>query len=71
MKVTEASEICKVLSAPHRLAILQQLVKGEQCASELLVHFDISQPTLSHHMKTLMEGNLLTERREEIGRAHV
>ena len=47
MNLTEASEICKVLSDPHRLRIMRRLVDGEQCAGELLKEFTISQPTMS------------------------
>ncbi len=63
MNLTEASEICKVLSDPHRLRIMRRLVDGEQCAGELLKEFTISQPTMSHHMKTLAESGLVTERK--------
>lgn len=64
MEVTAAAEICKVLSDPHRLQIMKALVDGEQCASELLKAFTISQPTLSHHMKTLVEAGLVSERKQ-------
>ena len=64
MDVTAAAEICKVLSDPHRLRIMRALVDGEKCASELLQDFTISQPTLSHHMKTMVEAGLLTERKQ-------
>ena len=63
MNINEVSELCKVLSDPHRIRILQLLVDGEKCASELLGEFTISQPTLSHHMKTLVEAGLLTEKK--------
>ena len=63
MNIAEVSELCKVLSDPHRLEIMKQLVDGEQCASELLKNFSISQPTLSHHMKVMVASGLLTERR--------
>ena len=63
MKLAEVSELCKVLSDPHRLEIMKQLVEGEKCASELLKSFSISQPTLSHHMKVMVASGLLTERR--------
>ena len=59
MNVNEVSELCKVLSDPHRIHILQMLVSGEKCASELLEKFTISQPTLSHHMKTMTDSGLL------------
>ena len=64
MDLNAAAEICKVLSDPHRLEIMRTLVDGEKCASELLQAFTISQPTLSHHMKTLVEAGLLTERKK-------
>jgi len=64
MNIIEVSELCKVLSDPHRLEIMSQLVNGEKCASELLKNFSISQPTLSHHMKVMVSSGLLTERRE-------
>ena len=63
MTLAEVSEICKVLSDPHRLQIMKQLVDGEKCASELLAEFTISQPTLSHHTKTMVDAGLLTERK--------
>ena len=63
MEWSTAAEICKVLSDPHRLQIMRALVGGEKCASELLCDFTISQPTLSHHMKTMVEAKLLRERK--------
>lgn len=63
MNVNEVSELCKVLSDPHRIHILQMLVSGEKCASELLEKFTISQPTLSHHMKTMTDSGLLQEKK--------
>lgn len=63
MNVNEVSEICKVLSDPHRIHILQMLVDGEKCASELLEKFTISQPTLSHHMKSMTDSGLIQEKK--------
>ena len=63
MNINEVSELCKVLSDPHRIRILQLLVDGEKCASELLGEFTISQPTLSHHMKTMTDSGLLQEKK--------
>ena len=64
MRLEEASAICRILSDPHRLAILEKLMEREQYGSELLRDLTISQPTLSHHLKAMVEGDLLTERRE-------
>ena len=64
MNVNEVSEICKVLSDPHRIQILQMLVDGEKCASELLEKFTISQPTLSHHMKSMTDSGMIQEKKK-------
>lgn len=59
-----ASLICKALGDPNRIQIVQLLTDGELCACNLLEHFQITQPTLSHHMKILTECNLVTSRKE-------
>lgn len=54
----------KVLADPSRLEILDILSCGERCACDLLEHFNFSQPTLSHHMKVLVDYKLVTTRKE-------
>jgi len=63
MSYKELSSIFKIFSDPSRLEILDLLSCGELCACELLEHFQFSQPTLSHHMKTLIDNNLVTTRK--------
>ena len=63
MSYKELSTILKVLSDPSRLEILDLLSCGELCACDLLEHFQFSQPTLSHHMKSLVDNELVTTRR--------
>lgn len=58
------SKKLKVLGDPNRLKIIDLLSCGELCACEILEHFDFTQPTLSHHMKVLMDGGLVTARKE-------
>ena len=53
MDTNQVSLICKALSDPNRLRIIQLLTYGEQCGCELLDQMQITQPTLSHHMKAL------------------
>ncbi|CAD2072379.1 ArsR/SmtB family transcription factor [Phocicoccus pinnipedialis] len=53
----------KILSNPSRLEILDLLSCGELCACDLLEHFQFTQPTLSHHMKTLVENDLVIARK--------
>lgn len=64
MNSIEAALICKALSDSNRLQIMDLLKGGEMCACKLLEHFDISQPTLSHHMRILSESNLVLARKE-------
>ena len=60
----ENSKIIKALSDPNRLKIMDILSCGEMCACDILEHFDFTQPTLSHHMKVLMENNLVNVRKD-------
>ncbi|WP_300410787.1 metalloregulator ArsR/SmtB family transcription factor [Lagierella sp.] len=55
-------QIFKSLSDSNRLKILNYLGKGELCACELLEYLDISQSTLSYHMKNLIETDLILVR---------
>ena len=64
MNEIDAAKICRALGDPNRLQIVQMLSGGEMCACRLLEHFQITQPTLSHHMKILCECGLVNTRRE-------
>ena len=64
MNEEKISEICKALGDPNRLKIIKLLTDGEQCACKLLEDFQITQPTLSHHMKILSETGLVSVRKE-------
>ena len=64
MSDMDAALLCKALSDANRLKILRLLSSGEKCACKLLETFDITQPTLSHHMKILCECGLVCARRE-------
>jgi arsenate reductase len=49
---------------PTRLAILRQLSdSGEVCACDFTACCDVSQPTVSHHLKVLKEVGVLTSER--------
>lgn len=52
--------IFKALSDETRLNILQMLTSGELCACKILESFDITQPTLSYHMKILTDCGIVT-----------
>lgn len=55
----EYAEIFKVLSDPNRLKIIELLIKGETCGCTLIDKLDITQPTLSHHLKKIAEVGLV------------
>lgn len=58
------SRVFKALGDSNRLRILNLLSDGEKCACEILKCFNISQSTLSHHMKILSECGLVKSRKE-------
>ncbi|SHJ42600.1 transcriptional regulator, ArsR family [Clostridium cavendishii DSM 21758] len=58
------AKIIKALSDSNRLKIIDILSCGERCACDILEYFDFTQPTLSHHMKVLMECGLVNSRKE-------
>ncbi len=60
--MNEYIRVFRALSDPKRVRILEILCKSEECACVLLDDLDISQPTLSHHMKILCESGIVAER---------
>ena len=54
----------KALADENRLAIMMSLQKREKCACYLLEELNISQSTLSHHMKLLCDSGLVDYRKE-------
>lgn len=56
--------IFKAFCDENRIRVLKRLRTGEKCACKLLEELDISQPTLSHHMKILCDAGVVTGRRE-------
>ena len=60
----ETARVFKAFCDENRLQILELLRSGEKCACKLLDDLQISQPTLSHHMKILCDANLVQGRKE-------
>ena len=58
------ADIYKALGDTNRLMIVDMLAGGELCACKILEKFDITQPTLSHHMKTLCACGLVKGRKQ-------
>lgn len=64
MTADKTALICRALGDGNRLDIVRLLSGGEMCACKLLEKFNITQPTLSHHMKILCECGLVETRWE-------
>lgn len=60
----ETATIFKALGDEKRIKILQLLSTGEKCACRLLEEIDITQPTMSHHMKILCDAGIVTGRKD-------
>ncbi|MCL4132627.1 UNVERIFIED_CONTAM: hypothetical protein GTU68_037131 [Idotea baltica] len=54
----------RAIADPSRRTILDLLAEGERSVTELLGHFDFSQPALSKHLKVLLEAGLVGVRQE-------
>ena len=59
-----AAQIFKALCDENRIRIIKLLNTGEKCACKLLEELNITQPTLSHHMKILCDSGIVTGRKE-------
>jgi ArsR family transcriptional regulator len=55
--------IFKAIADDNRLRIVDSLRHGEASAQKLMESLDITQPTLSHHMKILSDAGLIMGRR--------
>lgn len=51
------------LADPTRRAILARLARGEATVSQLVDQFDLTQPTISSHLKMLERAGLITRGR--------
>ncbi|MFF0554493.1 ArsR/SmtB family transcription factor [Streptomyces sp. NPDC004266] len=60
------SRMFKALGDPVRLRLLSLIAShegGEACVCDLTGPFDVSQPTISHHLKVLREAGLVDSER--------
>lgn len=64
MTYREEIRLFKALADSNRLQIIESLQNGEKCACILLEELNIAQPTLSHHMKILIDAELVNYRKE-------
>ena len=69
ISVPEAERLARVFRAlgdPNRLRLLSAIASregGEVCVCDLTEPFDLSQPTISHHLRVLREAGLVASER--------
>lgn len=61
METDKYISIFKVLSDTNRVNIIKMLSKKNMCGCNILKSLNITQPTLSHHMKVLIDNDLVTQ----------
>jgi ArsR family transcriptional regulator len=62
----EIAKKLKALADPVRLRLFSAIAShagGEACVCDVSVGVDVSQPTVSHHLKVLRDAGLLTSQR--------
>ncbi|WP_424186391.1 ArsR/SmtB family transcription factor [Actinokineospora sp. G85] len=65
-QAVDLARLFKAMSDPVRLRLLSLIAShdgGEACVCDLADAFDLSQPTISHHLKVLRESGLITGER--------
>lgn len=60
----ETTKVFKAFSDSNRLMIVEMILDGEKCACTILEDLNISQSTLSHHMKILCDSGIVNCRKE-------
>jgi ArsR family transcriptional regulator len=66
VQAARMAAVAKALGDPIRLQLVDVLRKhaGKVCVCELTPLFDISQPTVSHHLKVLREAGIVDSERQ-------
>ncbi|MCX5444126.1 MULTISPECIES: ArsR/SmtB family transcription factor [Streptomyces] len=65
-QAAELATVFKALGDPVRLRLLSMIASragGEVCVCDLTPAFDLSQPTISHHLKLLKQAGLIDSER--------
>ena len=62
--LSRTARLCRALADENRLRIVEMLGSGERCVCDLTSALDLGQSLLSHHLKTLKDAGLVTDRRD-------
>lgn len=66
MNISKIKKISKALADDNRLKVLLAIKTKENClqCTEIYKMVDLAQPSISHHMKQLMDAELVTHSKE-------
>lgn len=63
-EIKKITVVFKAFCDENRIKILRLLADGEKCACKLLEEMNVTQPTLSHHMKILCDSGIVVGRKD-------
>ncbi|TQI66029.1 metalloregulator ArsR/SmtB family transcription factor [Clostridium sp. KNHs216] len=63
-QLVKIAELFKAMSDPTRLKIINALILSEMCVCDLACLLKMTQPAISHHLKTLRQTQLIKYRRD-------
>ncbi|WP_346384798.1 metalloregulator ArsR/SmtB family transcription factor [Nocardioides sp.] len=69
IQANQVAPLLKALADPVRLRLMSMVLShegGEACVCDLTPAFDLSQPTISHHLKVLHESGLLDRQKRGV-----
>jgi ArsR family transcriptional regulator, arsenate/arsenite/antimonite-responsive transcriptional repressor len=65
MNDTDLVRVLKALADPIRFRMVQEIAAaGELSCAQIGEHFEVTQPTISHHLKILTDAEILVRRTE-------
>jgi ArsR family transcriptional regulator len=66
MDIKKAEKISKALADPNRLTILKEIKKSQDClyCIDLNNILDLEQPSIYHHLKQLIDVDLISQEKE-------
>lgn len=62
--IHDMADIFKALSDPSRLKVLNEITNKKVCVTDIAEKLNMSQPCVSHHLRTLKQAKIITSSKE-------
>ena len=62
--IYDMADIFKALSDPSRLKVLNEITNKKVCVTDIAEKLNMSQPCVSHHLRTLKQAKIITSSKE-------